>query len=808
MSLKEWHEKVEAYMKIPPAGFDGEAHTGFLARKSPITITDKYLELNGKRNENSLIMKEPYKFVNGPHLPFKESFFDYPNAPSKNELIPYKIKERLKKADVMKEIQELDQRGREAKKILYNIEKEEYEREINFRALNDEQKFSKDGYHPVHTPKILENLRYDGGKSPESKRLDDDMREEDGQNNMNSGNPIKKGKFDGFNSGKKIRDYGEEDDEEEAKQSQTEVIGFKNGKLQLILQDPQNKDSKSKGILMNKGKGKKKKTVKFKLVDKFGRKQIPHENHKNIIFRQGHTEEDNQSERTIQSETHIPGDDESFNPNNPNHYFKNTNATQIVLQNSPDGIDLEKEILKVLRGTKQTKLLRFICQTDFHDSFLVKELKKRGWLCTATVRKINQTRILNLKWVKTDLHAEFHQLTTSQYINKIEGMSILTSQMKYYTILKEEKKEYYEKLEYAMPKTFYMNKKNQIDDFKREYFFNMMVVVVKKHIRYFEQILGPQNMARLENRFQMEKEIEQEYHTYVKEKIFTAYMESKKVKKMKKERKTLILETNHKGLFITNIYLLCHCLNLIWSFIQQLADLETDSTIFLLEDYDKKVLKYIYQFSLLNPPYHKVSMAKRKEISMEPKVLNNWRTPNPDLVYRVYQIHKILRDSQFKMTDFYAHCGLQNTWIVKKYITQAEQDAINNPKLKVKKETISGFKNPELQKIYSKKKLKDKKKRGRSKSKGKKNKAQFSSTNRSSKSVSASINPGKIVNKQILVSNDLPEILKFFGDKPSDTVSIQKYVENPILYELIDFSQVGRESNKIKKANYKVDFRQ
>lgn len=39
-------------------------------------------------------------------------------------------------------------------------------------------------------------------------------------------------------------------------------------------------------------------------------------------------------------------------------------------------------------------------------------------------------------------------------------------------------------------------------------------------------------------------------------------------------------------------------------------------------------------------------------------------------------------------------------------------------------------------------------------------------------------------------------------------MSIQKYVENPILYELIDFSQVGRESNKIKKANYKVDFRQ
>ena len=55
--------------------------------------------------------------------------------------------------------------------------------------------------------------------------------------------------------------------------------------------------------------------------------------------------------------------------------------------------------------------------------------------------------------------------------------------MRYYTALKEEKLEYFEKLEYVLPKTFYMSKKYQVDDFKREYFLNMMIVVIKKHIR-------------------------------------------------------------------------------------------------------------------------------------------------------------------------------------------------------------------------------------------------------------------------------------------------------------------------------------
>lgn len=51
----------------------------------------------------------------------------------------------------------------------------------------------------------------------------------------------------------------------------------------------------------------------------------------------------------------------NFNPNNPNDYLRNTKATKIVLQDAPNQVDLEKEVLKVLKQNTETKLTRFIC---------------------------------------------------------------------------------------------------------------------------------------------------------------------------------------------------------------------------------------------------------------------------------------------------------------------------------------------------------------------------------------------------------------------------------------------------------------
>ena len=123
-----------------------------------------------------MVLKKKFEFKNAPHLPFKESFYDYPNEPSKTELIPFRIKEKLKKADVMMEIQDLDQRGREAKQALYEIEKEEYEREINSMPINENVKYRgenhlgeyKNGrYVPKHTPEVLKKVtRYDGRDGP------------------------------------------------------------------------------------------------------------------------------------------------------------------------------------------------------------------------------------------------------------------------------------------------------------------------------------------------------------------------------------------------------------------------------------------------------------------------------------------------------------------------------------------------------------------------------------------------------------------------------------------------------------------
>lgn len=41
--------------------------------------------------------------------------------------------------------------------------------------------------------------------------------------------------------------------------------------------------------------------------------------------------------------------------------------------------------------------------------------------------------------------------------------------------------------------------------------------------------------------------------------------------------------------------------------------------------------------------------------------------------------------------------------------------------------------------------------------------------------------------KEFLVTNKLPKILEFFDERPNENVCIQKYVENPVLYELISF---------------------
>ena len=53
--------------------------------------------------------------------------------------------------------------------------------------------------------------------------------------------------------------------------------------------------------------------------------------------------------------------------------------------------------------------------------------------------------------------------------------------MKYHEALKSLKTEYYEKMEYNFPATFLVNRQYQLDEFKREYFLNMMMVVVKNH---------------------------------------------------------------------------------------------------------------------------------------------------------------------------------------------------------------------------------------------------------------------------------------------------------------------------------------
>lgn len=50
-----------------------------------------------------------------------------------------------------------------------------------------------------------------------------------------------------------------------------------------------------------------------------------------------------------------------FNPNNPNDYFRKSTAIRIVLQDTPNKIDLEKEVLKILRQNQETKLTRYIC---------------------------------------------------------------------------------------------------------------------------------------------------------------------------------------------------------------------------------------------------------------------------------------------------------------------------------------------------------------------------------------------------------------------------------------------------------------
>jgi hypothetical protein len=84
-------------------------------------------------------------------------------------------------------------------------------------------------------------------------------------------------------------------------------------------------------------------------------------------------------------------------------------------------------------------------------------------------------------------------------------------------------------------------------------------------------------------------------------------MQIKQVRKMKMDRKNLILETGHKELFITNIYLLCHSINLLWSITQQLTGLENDETIYEMDDYDKSLLKTLYKFSVLDPPYHRIT---------------------------------------------------------------------------------------------------------------------------------------------------------------------------------------------------------
>ena len=47
-----------------------------------------------------------------------------------------------------------------------------------------------------------------------------------------------------------------------------------------------------------------------------------------------------------------------------------------------------------------------------------------NWTCTATVRKLNSVKIMNMRWVKSHMHADYPTLTASQYVNKIEGFEV------------------------------------------------------------------------------------------------------------------------------------------------------------------------------------------------------------------------------------------------------------------------------------------------------------------------------------------------------------------------------------------------
>ena len=247
---------------------------------------------------------------------------------------------------------------------------------------------------------------------------------------------------------------------------------------------------------------------------------------------------------------------------------------------------------------------------------------------------------------------------------------------------------------------------------------------------------------------------------------------------MKMDRKNLILETGHKELFITNIYLLCHSINLLWSITQQLTGLENDETIYEMDDYDKSLLKTLYKFSVLDPPYHRITSGQRKDIGIEPKILNNWRTPNPELVYRVYYIHRILKDQKYKSSDFYAHCGFNNIWIAKQYLKSQDKQEIAG-KLQLSEQTGRQDNN------------------AKNRIKGTPRQPTNNPTDSTSKTT-----------KNILVTNNLPQLVKFLSENPETEVCVQKYIEDPITYELIDFSSVENSVNKIKKGKYKIDFRQ
>ena len=95
------------------------------------------------------------------------------------------------------------------------------------------------------------------------------------------------------------------------------------------------------------------------------------------------------------------------------------------------------------------------------------------------------------------------------------------------------------------------------------------------------------------------------------------------------------------------------------SIYRQIKETENQSSYFPVTKYDRDTLKRLYQYSSLDPPYDKIPKEKRFSVSMSK---SHWSTPNTQLVFTLYKIHKALKSS---MRGGYASKELGNIWIVK-----------------------------------------------------------------------------------------------------------------------------------------------